>query len=83
MAAGETGVFNIASGTSCSFGAIIEQLSRLVPFEFEVIEAPRAGPITHRRFNTSRLQAALPGFRFTPFEDALASTVRLALAVAP
>jgi UDP-glucose 4-epimerase len=82
MSARQIGVFNIATGTSRTFGSIVEQLSRLVPFEFELIEAPRAGPITHRRFDTTRLQAALPGLRFTPFEDALAATVRSALAVA-
>jgi len=82
MGAGQTGVFNIATGTSRTFGSIVEQLARLVPFEFELIEAPRAGPITHRRFDTSRLRTALPGLNFTPFEDALATTVRSSLAVA-
>jgi UDP-glucose 4-epimerase len=82
MLAGQTGVFNIATGTSRSFGSIVELLSSLVPFEFEVVEAARSGPVTHRRYDTSRLQSALPGFQFTPFDDALASTVQSALVVA-
>lgn len=82
MDAGQTGVFNIASGASRSFASIVELLQQLVPFEFEVIEAPRGGPITHRSFDTSRLQTALPDLRFTPFEDALAATVQSTVAVA-
>jgi nucleoside-diphosphate-sugar epimerase len=77
----QTGVFTIATGTSRSFRSIVELLSTLVPFEFEIVEAPRSGPITHRSYDTSRFQAALPDFQFTPFDAALAATVRSTLVV--
>jgi hypothetical protein len=40
-----------------------------------VTNAPRAGAITHRRFDTARLARALPSFAFTPFEEGLRATL--------
>jgi nucleoside-diphosphate-sugar epimerase len=81
MRAEQSGVFNIATGLSRTFGSIVELLKRIVPFDFEVVEAPRSGAITHRRFDISKLHAAAPGLQFTPFEDALAVQVERVLAV--
>jgi nucleoside-diphosphate-sugar epimerase len=73
------GVLNIATGTSRSFGSIVEVLQTLTPEPFEVVNAPRGGAITHRSFNIHRLLATLPDLDFTPFEDALETTVSAAV----
>ncbi|MBV9578170.1 MAG: NAD(P)-dependent oxidoreductase [Chloroflexi bacterium] len=74
------GVLNIATGTSRSFGSIVETLKTLAPEPFEVVNAPRGGEVTHRRFDIRRLSAAVPDLSFTPFEDALKATVTAARA---
>src|SRR5581483_10201767 len=73
-----TGVLNIATGTSRSFGSIVEALRSMVAFE--VVNAPRSGPITHRSFDISRLRKTVPDLQFTPFEQALRTTVAAASA---
>jgi nucleoside-diphosphate-sugar epimerase len=70
-----TGVLNIATGTSRSFGSIVKVLQTLTPEPFEVVNAPRGGAVTHRSFNIRRLQEALPNLSFTLFETALQETV--------
>jgi UDP-glucose 4-epimerase len=70
-----TGTLNIATGESRSFGSIVESLRAVAPTEFEVVNAPRSGAVTHREFDIRRLRAALPDLQFTPFEVALASTL--------
>jgi UDP-glucose 4-epimerase len=77
-AARATGTLNLATGTSRTFGSIVDALRRLVSDDFEVVHAPRAGAVTHRQFDVSRLTAAMPGFEFTPFEAGLAATVAAA-----
>jgi nucleoside-diphosphate-sugar epimerase len=75
-----TGVLNIATGTSRTFGSIIQLLQTLTPEPFDVLEAARSGAITHRRFDIRRLSETLPDLSFTPFEAALGATVSAALA---
>jgi nucleoside-diphosphate-sugar epimerase len=70
-----SGVLNVATGTSRSFGSIVEVLRTLTPEPFELQQAPRAGPITHRQFNICRLEDSLPNLKFTPFEIALRLTL--------
>jgi nucleoside-diphosphate-sugar epimerase len=70
-----TGILNIATGESRSFGSIVDSLRRLAPVEFEVVNAPRSGAVTHREFDLRQLKAAVPDLQFTPFESALASTL--------
>jgi len=70
-----TGVFNIASGESRTFGSIVEQLQQLAPAEFEVVKLPRSGGASRRDFDVSRLRAALPSFQPTSFEEGLRQTV--------
>ena len=70
-----TGLFNLASGESRSFAEIIQTIRGIVPYEFTVTRTPRKGSITHRRFDTARLQRAVPGFGFTPFKDGLRATL--------
>jgi len=74
-----TGVFNIASGESRSFGSVVEQLQALSPVAFEVVNLPKSGGTSRREFDISRLRAALPGFTLTPFEDGLRRTVETRL----
>jgi UDP-glucose 4-epimerase len=72
------GVVNIATGTSRSFGAVVETLGTLAGWVPGVDSLPRRGEVTHRSFDISRLRAAVPGFAFTPFEDALRATLSVA-----
>jgi UDP-glucose 4-epimerase len=69
-----TGVVNLATGSSRSFGSIVDDLRRIVPDGFAVVNAPRGGGITHRAFDVARLRAALPGVEFTRFEAGLRAT---------
>lgn len=69
------GVYNVATGQSRSFADVVKAIRDLVPYEVEVVSAPRKGPITHRRFDIAHLSRALPGLRFTPLRDGLATTL--------
>jgi nucleoside-diphosphate-sugar epimerase len=75
MRAGESGVFNIATGRSRSFAQVVEAIRKLVPYEVAVTNAPRKSPITHRSYDITRLDQAVPGFAFTPLEDGLRATL--------
>ena len=70
-----TGLYNVATGHSRSFAEVLETLRHILPDEFRVTSAPRTGPITHRRYDTTRLAQAAPGFSFTPFEEGLRATL--------
>lgn len=70
-----TGVFNVASGESRSFGSIVEQLQALSPVAFEVVNLPKSGGTSRRDFDISRLREALPNLALTPFEEGLRRTV--------
>ncbi|HTK89090.1 MAG TPA: NAD(P)-dependent oxidoreductase [Verrucomicrobiae bacterium] len=69
------GVFNVATGESRPFADVVKAIRRLVPYEVAVTHAPRAGAITHRRFDTARLYRSLPGFAFTPLDEGLRATL--------
>jgi UDP-glucose 4-epimerase len=73
--AGASGVFNVATGRSRSFGQVVEAIRGLVPYDVAVTNAPRKSPVTHRSYDIARLDRAVPGFRFTPFEDGLRATL--------
>jgi nucleoside-diphosphate-sugar epimerase len=70
-----TGVLNLATGESRPFADVVKAIRGIVPYEVAVTHAPRSGAITHRRFDTERLQRALPGFAFTPFDAGLRATL--------
>jgi UDP-glucose 4-epimerase len=70
-----TGLFNVATGESRSFADVVKVIRRLVPYEVTVAHAPRAGVVTHRRFDTTALARALPDFAFTPFDEGLRATL--------
>lgn len=77
-----TGVVNVASGHSRSFMEVVDAIRRLVPYEFTVVTVPRKGPITHRAYDVTALSRAVPGFRYTPFAEALRQTL-VAFGAAP
>jgi UDP-glucose 4-epimerase len=70
-----TGLYNLASGESRPFADVVKAIRGLVPYEVAVTHAPRAGAITHRRFDTARLARAVPGFAFMPFDEGLRATL--------
>ncbi len=70
-----TGVFNVASGESRTFGSVAEQLQALSPVPFELVKLPKSGGTSRRDFDIGRLRAALPGLTLTPFADGLRQTV--------
>lgn len=70
-----TGLYNVATGHSRSFAGILGAVQGIVPYEFRVTRAPRAGAITHRLYDIARLAQAVPGFAFTPFEAGLRATL--------
>ena len=69
------GLYNLATGESRPFADVVKAIRGLVPYEVAVTHAPRAGAVTHRRFDTARLARAVPGFAFTPFDDGLRATL--------
>jgi UDP-glucose 4-epimerase len=75
VAARATGIFNVATGESRSFGDIVETIRALVPYEVQVTSAPRRGPVTHRRFDVRRLRQAVPDMTVTPFKEGLRATL--------
>jgi nucleoside-diphosphate-sugar epimerase len=70
-----TGVFNIATGDSRTFGSIVEQLQGLSPVEFEIVKLPQSSAPSRRDYDIKRLREALPDFQLTPFEEGLRQTV--------
>jgi UDP-glucose 4-epimerase len=74
----EGGLFNVATGRSHSFMEVAEMLRGLAPAACEIVTTPRRTAVTHRRFDVSRLLAALPDVRFTPLEVGLEATLRAA-----
>jgi UDP-glucose 4-epimerase len=70
-----TGVINIASGESRDFGSIAAQLQALSPKPFVLVKLPKSGGTSRRDFDISRLRAALPDLRLTPFAEGLKATV--------
>jgi UDP-glucose 4-epimerase len=63
-----TGTLNLATGQSRTFASIVDDLRAITPFDFELVTAPRSGPITHRQFDIANLFATVPNLTFTPFE---------------
>ncbi len=78
-----TGLYNVATGECRSFASIVETIRHIVPYQFAVESVARKGGTTHRRYDTARLQQAVPGFRFTPFEDGLRTTLTFFGALCP
>jgi UDP-glucose 4-epimerase len=72
---GQGGLVNVATGTSVSFRSVAETLRRLADDDCQIVTTPRRNPVTHRRFDVSRLHAILPEWRPTPLEAGLEATL--------
>jgi nucleoside-diphosphate-sugar epimerase len=70
-----TGLFNVASGVSRTFGSIVDHLQALSPVDFEVVKLPKSGGASRRDFDIGRLREVLPDLAPTPFEEGLRRTV--------
>jgi nucleoside-diphosphate-sugar epimerase len=60
-----TGVVNLATGTSTSFGEVARRCIAGCGQEARIEHLPRSGPITHRQFDVANLIKAFPAWRFT------------------
>lgn len=69
-----TGVVNIASGRSVSFGRLAEIVSDLVPCRIDYVS--RQQPITHRSLDISRLMSHVQGFHPIPVEVGIADMIK-------
>lgn len=65
------GTLNLATGTSHSFKQVAQNVAALFNPLANVISTPRANPITHRSYDTTRLIMAYPGFKFTPLNEGI------------
>lgn len=67
-----TGVLNMATGMSVSFRNVADLVAREFGKPVEIIETPRANPVTHRHYDVTSLIKAFPDFRFIPLQDGIA-----------
>lgn len=72
----QRGTYNLATGHSHSFQAIIAYLRKITQQDFEVIHIDRDRPKVDQKVNPAKLLTALPGLRFTELERGLAETYR-------
>src|SRR5207253_998454 len=61
-----TGVLNVVTGEARSFAEVAKAVRDLVPYDVTINNAPTTGPITHRRYDTSRLREGVPPARLPP-----------------
>lgn len=66
-----TGVLNMATGMSVSFRNVADLVAREFGKPVEIIETPRANPVTHRHYDVTGLIKAFPDFRFIPLQDGI------------
>jgi nucleoside-diphosphate-sugar epimerase len=72
-----SGVLNLVTGQSVSFGDLARQVAAIAGGGVAVEGKPRAaGPILHRHYDPTALFRAFPDFQFTPRGDALATAWR-------
>lgn len=69
-----TGVLNVVSGRSATFGEIAATIASLGSRPVTIESLPRSGPVTHRHFDLSALHRAFPSHRAT---DLVAGLPRL------
>jgi UDP-glucose 4-epimerase len=70
-----SGVYNVASGRSCSFAELAETLRGLAGRPVEVISLPQRRPRSEQHFDLGKLTAALGPFPFVPLADGLRRVV--------
>jgi nucleoside-diphosphate-sugar epimerase len=80
LASRSTGLANLASGESVSFGDVARQVAALAGRPVEIQPSARQNPATHRRFDIANLKRAFPNVALTPLADGLRKTVATAKA---
>lgn len=71
-----TGVLNIVTGRSISFGDLARKVAAIVGDVAVEGQQRAAGSILHRHYDAMALYRAFPNFRFTPRDEALAAAWR-------
>jgi UDP-glucose 4-epimerase len=66
-----TGVLNVVSGTSITFGAVAAAIAGLCRQLVAIESLPRSGPITHRHFDITAVFRAFPDHRPTSLAEGL------------
>ena len=72
-----TGILNIASGKSVSFGEVARQIAILVGQDVRITKQPRQNPISHRHFDVTARISILPKLHFTPVREGLSQMLSL------
>jgi nucleoside-diphosphate-sugar epimerase len=70
------GIMNIASGETVSFFDVARMVADVAGRPIEIETSPRQSPITHRRFDITRLIRLIPSFRFTALRDGIAEMMK-------
>jgi UDP-glucose 4-epimerase len=71
-----TGVLNLASGRSTSFGEVAARIRELAGADIAIESLPRSGKVTHRHFDTTALTKSFPRLQQTTLEAGLAQSIR-------
>jgi len=66
-----TGVMNVATGVSTTFWDVAALVAGQFGATVNIIETPRANPITHRHYDVTGLIKAFPDFRFIPLAEGI------------
>ncbi len=75
-----SGTLNMATGRSWSFRQVADVVARQFEAPIEIVETPRANPITYRHYDVTNLLKAFADFRFTSLEEGIARVHREATA---
>ena len=70
-----TGILNLATGKSHSFGEVAQTVQLVLSKSFSIEGSPRRSPITHRHFDITALCKVFPSFSFTTLEQGLREVV--------
>lgn len=73
---GSAGTLNVATGISTSFRKVAECVAQQCSGHIEIVETPRAKPVTHRHYDVTALIRAFPAFRFVGLEQGVAAVHR-------
>lgn len=68
---GFSGTMNVVSGVSYSFFDVANMVAATLDARPEVATTDRSAPITHRRYDTTKLAETFPSFQFTPLDKAI------------
>lgn len=71
-----TGTLNVATGISHSFHETAELVAKQFKTAVEIVQTPRANPVTHRHYDTTNTIKAFPDIRFIPLEAGIARVHR-------